>query len=251
MNKRFLYIALFVVFFMRFGATYGTHLVGGFISYQFVGVGSTGNRYKIRITAYRDCKPTSIGFTDDIEVCIFRKDNGKLLKSEIFPYISKRRVDPVGRTDCPEATQVCLEQAIYEKLVTLPISGFGYYVKWEVCCRNTQVNLRDNQNGQPDIGQTYQTTIPPSADHNSSPYFTEVPVPYICINDTTQLNNYAVDPDGDFLVYKLATPWMGASLTTNYPGCSQNYSAPVNIPPGSYKTGYNGSIPFGIISILF
>ncbi len=249
-SKRISHIALFVIFITCFNTTYGTHLVGGFISYQYVGVGSTGVKYNIRITSYRDCKPESIGFANEIEVCIYKRDNGALLKSETFKINTRKRVDPVGRTDCPEATNVCLEQAIYEKQVILPVSSFGYYVKWEVCCRNTQVNLRNNQDGQPDIGQTYQTVIPPSAVKNSSPFFTEVPVPFICINDTTQLNNYAIDPDGDSLVYKLATPWVGASITTNYPGCSMgNYKAPDPIGPGSYESGYNGNIPFGATGI--
>jgi gliding motility-associated-like protein len=244
--KRILHIALFVVFLSRFTATYATHLVGGFIGYQYVGTGSGGNRYKVRITSYRDCKPSSIEFADNIEVCIYHKDSRKLLKSQRFRISTRTRVNPVGRTDCPEATQVCLEQAIYEELVTLPVSSAGYYIVWEVCCRNEQVNLRNGSNGQPDIGQTYQTVIPPSAVKNSSPFFTDVPVPFICINDTTELSNYAIDPDGDSLVYKLATPWVGASFNTNYPGCSGgDYQAPQNISPAQYQTNYSGARPFG------
>jgi gliding motility-associated-like protein len=245
-SKRALHIALFAIFFIRFSATYATHLVGGFISYQFVGTSSAGNRYKIKIVSYRDCKPSSKDFDPNIDVCIYKKQDHKLLKSQTFRMNSREKVQPIGRTDCPEATSVCLEKAIYEELVDLPISSFGYYVKWEVCCRNTQVNLRDGQGGQPDIGQTYQTVIPPSAVRNSSPFFRDVPVPYICLNDTTEVSNYAIDADGDSLVYKLVTPWFGGSSNTNYPGCTgAPYKAPEPIPGSDYETGYSGAEPFG------
>lgn len=225
---------------------FATHLVGGFISYQYKGENSQGVQYTITITSYRDCKPGSIEFPDDIDVCVYNRNNLKLVGTYNFPYITKMKVNPVGRTDCPEATQVCLERAIFQKTIVLPKSTFGYFVKWEICCRNTQVNLRNDQQGQPFIGQTYQTIIPPTTVVNSSPYFLDVPVPFICVNDTVQINNYAVDPDGDQLVYKLATPWYGASINNNFPGCQSNYTAPEPIRNEDYNLNYSGKFPFGI-----
>lgn len=240
-----LYIGLLGLFLLKVDPAFSTHLVGGFISYQYIAETAQGVQYRITITSYRDCKPGSVQFADDIDICIFTKDTRKLLKSQNFKISTRTKVQPVGRTDCPEATQVCLEKAIYTGVIVVPRSSFGYYVKWEVCCRNTQVNLRNGQNGDPDIGQTYQTEIPPTSVVNSSPFFTDVPVPFICVNDTTQLNNYAVDPDGDSLYYRLATPWIGASLTNNYPGCKEDYEPPIPISPQQYQTGYGGSFPFG------
>ncbi|MCC6817988.1 MAG: gliding motility-associated C-terminal domain-containing protein [Bacteroidia bacterium] len=223
-----------------------THLVGGFINYQYKGESSQGVQYTITITSYRDCKPGSIEFPDDIDVCVFNRNNNKLAGTFNFPNVTMVKVNPVGRTDCPEATQVCLEKAIFQSTIVLPKSSFGYFVKWEICCRNTQVNLRNDQTGQPFIGQTYQTIIPPTNVVNSSPYFLDVPVPFICVNDTVQLNNYAVDPDGDKLVYKLATPWYGASISNNFPGCQSTYTPPEAIKGSDYEPGYSGTFPFGL-----
>jgi gliding motility-associated-like protein len=250
LNRKLKYILLLICLFISFGQLKATHLVGGFISYQYQSLTATGARYLVTITSYRDCKEGSIQFADNIDVCLYRRDNSRLLRSQNFRIKSKSKVNPIGRTDCPEATNVCLERAIYQELVDLPTSSFGYIVQWEVCCRNTQVNLRDDPvSGQPFIGQTYQTIIPPTNVKNSSPFFSEVPVPYICINDTTEVNNYAVDADGDSLVYKLATPWYGASLANNFPGCAQVYSPPVPISNTDYKLGFNGQIPFGASGI--
>ena len=222
-----------------------THLVGGFISYQYLRPTSAGARYRITIVSYRDCKAGSINFADDIDVCFYNRSNNNLYSSENFRISNKGKVQPIGRTDCPETVSVCLERAFYIKDVELPTSSFGYFVKYEVCCRNEQVNLRSDINGDPFIGQTYQTIIPPTNLKNSSPFFQDVPVPFICANDTTSLSNYAIDPDGDSLVYKLATPWYGASLANNFPGCSPRYTAPVEIFGVDYSNGYSGARPFG------
>lgn len=243
--RRYFYSVVFVLAFLSAGTLSGTHLVGGFISYEYVGTGSTGTRYNVKITSYRDCKPGSIEFASEIDVCVYNRSDLRLYNTYTFPRISREKVNPVGRTDCPEATQVCLEKAVFAAQITLPASSFGYYVKWEICCRNEQVNLRNDADGTPFIGQTYQTIIPPTNVRNSSPFFSDVPVPFICINDTTELNNYAIDPDGDSLVYKLATPWYGASLANNYPGCTPLYSPPVAISPADYQPGYGGNFPFG------
>ena len=247
LNRKLIYINLLLIAVFFAKEISATHLVGGFISYQYQSLTASGARYLVTIKAYRDCRPNpSVDFASNIDVCVYRRDNSQLHKTETFRLISRKPVKPIGRTDCPEALNTCLEEAIYQKIVDLPTSTFGYILKWEVCCRNTQVNLRDDPTeGQPFIGQTYQTIIPPTNVRNSSPYFSEVPVPFICINDTTDAINYAIDPDGDSLVYRLATPWYGASLSINYPGCTQNYFAPVPISNSDYRPGFNGQIPFG------
>jgi hypothetical protein len=246
-NRKFIYLNLLLIAVFFAKELSATHLVGGFISYQYQSLTASGARYLVTIKAYRDCRPNpSVDFASNIDVCVYRRDNSQLHKTETFRLLSRKPVKPIGRTDCPEALNTCLEEAIYQKIVDLPTSTFGYILKWEVCCRNTQVNLRDDPSeGQPFIGQTYQTIIPPTNVRNSSPYFSEVPVPFICINDTTDAINYAIDPDGDSLVYRLATPWYGASLAINYPGCTQNYMPPVPISNSDYRPGFNGQIPFG------
>ena len=55
-----------------------THLVGGFISYEYVGTSSFGARYTITITSYRDCKPGSIPFEPVIDVCVFQIIHNRL-----------------------------------------------------------------------------------------------------------------------------------------------------------------------------
>ncbi len=222
-----------------------SHLVGGFITYRFLGNNGTNSQYRVTIFAYRDCSrdgtADEVPFDDDIKLCVYR-GNKRYYTDYTIKLLSRKKVDPVGNTNCPEIASACLEQGIYETTITLPNSTSGYHLKWERCCRNTQNNLQD-QFGTAYQGQTYYATIPPTSLQNSSPYFLEVPVPFICRNDTTSLRNRAVDPDGDSLSFKLVTPWQGADnndpVITN---CSDPMSSFNDV---DYKSGYSATKPFG------
>jgi gliding motility-associated-like protein len=225
-----------------------THLVGGFASYEYLGQVGSNFRYRVRLTAYRDCTrgDQSVGFDETIGICIYNKGNNLLVQTATVPIGPKSIVQPLGNTSCPQNTQACIERGLYTTIVTLPASNAGYILKWERCCRNTQVNLPDSigPNGvlQPALGQTYLTEIPPTSIRNSSPFFTDVPVPFICVNDTAQIRNLAQDPDGDSLVYRLVRPWKGGSLTDAIPLCEQRYNGPQFV---EYRPGFSFSQPFG------
>ncbi len=222
-----------------------SHLVGGFITYRFLGNNGTNSQYRVTIFAYRDCSrdgtADEVPFDDDIKLCVYR-GNKRYYSDYTIKLLSRKKVDPVGNTNCPEIASACLEQGIYETTLVLPNSTTGYHLKWERCCRNTQNNLQD-QFGTAYQGQTYYATIPPTSLQNSSPYFLEVPVPFICRNDTTTLRNRAVDPDGDSLSFKLVTPWQGAN--NNDPvivTCSDPMSNFIDV---DYKNGFSATRPFG------
>ncbi len=229
----------------------GTHLVGGFASYEYIGrVGNTNNfRYRIFFKVYRDCNPNvRVGFDDFIDVCIYENNssgNMFLVQRESIQLGPIRKVQPIGFSNCPIDTSACIEETVYERVITLPQSNLGFTLKWERCCRNRQVNLPNRVfQGvfQPSEGQTFITKIPPTSIVNSSPYFSETPVPFVCVNDTTAIRNYAIDPDGDSLVYRLSAPFHGGSLGDAIPSCNTIYQGPQEV---TYAAGYNASQPFG------
>lgn len=225
-----------------------THLVGGFASYEYLGQVGSNFRYRVRLTAYRDCirGSESVPFDANINICIYNKLSNTLVQNQTVPIGPKTLVDPIGNVNCPQSKSACIEMGLYTTIVTLPASSAGYVLKWERCCRNTQVNLPDSigPNGvlQPALGQTFLTEIPPTAIRNSSPFFTDVPVPFICVNDTTQIRNLAQDPDGDSLVFRLVRPWKGGSLQDAIPSCEFRYNGPQVV---DYRPGYSFSQPFG------
>jgi gliding motility-associated-like protein len=229
------------------GVAQATHLVGGFISYRYIGQNATDTRYKVSLSVYRDCsndgdEKKRIPFDELITLCVYRTNN-ELQASFQIKLRSETTVDPVGNTDCPELASACLRKGVYEADITVPNTSTGYKIKWERCCRNTQNNLKD-LNGEPYQGQTYYGFIPASSLKNSSPYFLDVPVPFICAKDTTTIRNRALDPNpGDSLSYRFVTPWQGATLDLPISDvCMNPMSGQRNV---DYEPGYSATSPFG------
>lgn len=234
------YILLLLAFLGAWAGANATHLVGGSMSYQYVGRLSNGNfQYRVTLKVYRDCQASQVPFDDEIDVGVYHASgNRPLASSWKFSKISEIQVDPPSGVNCPNMPQVCFREAIYTRLIDVPSTNFGYHIVWKRCCRNTQNNIVD------DMGQTYYAFIPNTGIRNSSPFFTEVPAPYICINDTTIYLNGASDPDGDSLSYKLVHPWSGLNAIT------PTFSPPSTFPDPTndeviYRGPYNEVIPFG------
>jgi len=216
-----------------------THLVGGSTAFVYLGKDNSGKfNYRITFTIYRDCLFGQADYDDDIQVGFYENDGiGNLYKTIKLIKPSIRRVNPpTGGSSCANIPNFCLEEGIYTGFVSLDASPFGYDYVFERCCRNTMVNVPD------EIGQTYYGFISPTGIVNSSPRFTDIPAPYICLNDSVKLIYTAIDDDGDSLAYKLATPWDGADKSNPKPSPSLDFIYPRNVP---YKGGFSTANPFG------
>ena len=223
-----------------------THLVGGYLTYRFIGTNGSSSQYRVTLYVYRDCindnTDNEVPFDKEITLCIYNS-NRSYYDSRTISLVRSQKVDPVGNTTCPEVKSACMDQGIYETTITLPNNSTGYHLKWERCCRNTQNNLRDDNSGTPYQGQTYYGFIPASSLKNSSPFFQDMPIPFMCVNDTTTIRNRTIDPDGDSLSYRFVTPWQGASGTTPiYDNCP---SVMTSFPTVEYKSGFSATAPFG------
>lgn len=241
---------LFVVIMLSAQVAEATHLVGGYLTYRFLGSNGTQTQYRVTLYVYRDCikdgTDDEVPFDDEITLCIYNS-NRSYFSNRTVSITSKRKVDPVGNTNCPEVKTACLDQGIYETTITVPNTTTGYHIKWERCCRNTQNNLRDDNTGTPYQGQTYYGFIPASSLKNSAPVFQDVPVPFICARDTTVIRFRALDQDGDSLSYRFVTPWQGASGST--PILEDCPSTMTSFDDVEYVTGFNASRPFGATGV--
>jgi gliding motility-associated-like protein len=228
-----------------------THLVGGYMSYEYLGKTPNGNvRYKISVFMFRDCLSGQVDLEDRIDVGIYHVQTNRLARVITVPMIGgPRRVQPPGFTTCNfYDNNVCIERGVYETITELAPSDFGYHLMHVVCCRNVQVNLTTSADGTPNQGQTYYCRIPPTDLENSSPAFRTIPSPFICVNDTTDILYSAVDIDGDSLSYRIMHPFAGGAPT------GQLWNPPAIIDPNidavQYKNGYNSVIPFGMDGYL-
>lgn len=79
-----------------------------------------------------------------------------------------------------------------------------FEIRFSNCCRNDAIDNIQNPGSQ---GMGYILRINRQlASCNSSPFFTERPSPYLCRNVLASINQGAIDPDGDSLVFRFCAP---------------------------------------------
>ena len=213
MKKGILYLGLFILIHIA----HAYHIVGGEIEFRTLGVGL----YRISLIQYRDAAQTdNTFFESSIDVVIFsNKDNSRV--GEYF-------LDRVSISDVPYSNQECAidelktSKVLFSADVQLNPEDFsdeeGYYIVYERCCRNHVIR---NINNPGDTGMKYVLEIPPLWKDgkefiNSSPTLLRPLSDYACVDQLYYTDFTGVDPDGDSLAYRLATP-LNSSALAPYP----------------------------------
>jgi len=182
------------------------HLVGGEIYYEYLG----NNQYLLTMVIYRDCNSGAALFDSPAYVGIFDAQGQSVQVLQMFnPVVTN--IPPVVNNPCLQSPpNVCVEEGVYQEIVTLPNIPGGYTVAYQRCCRNVTINNIVNPSDQ---GGTYFTNIPGGPLYgNSSPYFTDFPPIVLCVGDTLVFDHGAIDPDSDSIVYEFTDPYHGASF---------------------------------------
>ena len=248
------YVFIIIAFTLFSGKADASHLIGGNLGYEYIGQFGGNYRYKIILTTYTDCAPPS-NFTngpeqtiEDIGVYEHDLQNSPLGGGPIKSFVASvnmtlvlvERIDPNIPNGCTIGTGTCIDKAVYEGLIDLPLNFSGYHIFYERCCRNgTIVNLI------PDESMSFHAYISPPLLENSSPVFTDDPVPFLCAGDTTTLLNSAIDPDGDMLVFSFVQPYDAQVSSDTDPAPGPPASLNWTINTVTYAGGYSLVQPFG------
>lgn len=242
MVKKILFLLLLSVFAILDIAE-ATHLVGGSLTYTYIGKAGQDYEYSVKVTMYRDCKDpndpgAAVPFDKTIQVGFYENkgNNPRVRTLTIALLTEKNIIPPASNVSCTLPTPKCINEGIYEGTIVLPASNYGYHIDYKRCCRNTLVNLPAEE------GQTYYGFIPPTNIINSTPDFTEVPAAFICAKDAAYIQNAAKDPDGDSLVYSLVWPYAGGDRNDPMPIPGPVFSG---LPLVQYNFGFSSSQPFG------
>lgn len=215
-----------------------SHIVGGDIYYDYLG----NNQYRIYISAFRDCLSNGADFDSPLPLGIFRALNNSMFQSINVPYTGKTSVPVTFNNPCViPPSNICTENSIYTTVVTLPPIPGGYRVAYVRCCRGPNINNLVNPD---DTGLTLTVNIPGIEDNayqNSSPRFNAYPPMLLCNNDDLYFDHSATDPDGDQLVYSLATPYRGGTPINPMPTPTP---APPYVPVG-WMGGFSQIQPLG------
>ncbi|MCB0400849.1 MAG: gliding motility-associated C-terminal domain-containing protein [Flavobacteriales bacterium] len=242
-----------LILFVLVGNLSASHLVGGSLGYEYLGQVGSNYRYKIILVVYNNCdansqiplpvatQPVSV-YDHDVSATTPLQGNDKPFEISLnLNLIDSHKVEPPVSSGCAIGQDVCIYKGVYEGIVDLPLSFTGYHLYFENFARNAAITNLFNPGG---TGMAFHAYIPPTLVNNSSPVFSDDPVPFLCVNDTVSILNTAIDPDGDQLVFSFITPM--ASATQSAPN---NLSWPIN--PVTYNVGYSTAQPFGAAGYSF
>lgn len=196
-----------------------THIVGGIVTYRYLG----SNKYELTYKIYRDCSAQT-GFDGDpnggpqsspFYYSIYENNQIFIDSNQLF-FKSKGKVSSAIVNDCLDTNQSCVEEAIYIDTITVPNGTKSYTIIHQRCCRNNGINNLKPISGGGMPGMTIYTVIPPTNTYsNNSAVFKNFPPLFICKDQQFVFDHSANDADGDQLKYYLVTPLEGA--TSNNP----------------------------------
>ena len=209
MKKTFLLLLLC----FQITSSYATHLIGGELTYEYLG---HGDWYKIKLTVYRDCYFGIPPFDERASIAVFNANGNALRYLEISTADSATIALPTASPCMVVPNTVCVSRAIYIDSLELPFIAGGYTLTYQRCCRNGSIA---NILNPTEAGSTYTCFMTEQAllQHNSSPVFNNLANPVICNQTLINFDHSATDRDGDRLVHKLCTPYYGASATAPIP----------------------------------
>ena len=214
----------------------GTHLVGGDFNYVHLG----GDQYEITLKIYRDCSPANTNgtlFDDNVAIGLW-DGTGNIEFGDVIliPLLAANITEVPVEMGNPCGTpppELCIEQALYTTVVTLPPNAYGWDLVYQRCCRNPTIVNLENLGGVENAGMTLQVHIPgtdATTESNSSPEFQELPPVALCTDLPFVWDHAALDPDGDELVYSLCPPKQGGD--------------PVNFQPNPPSTPPYLDVPY-------
>jgi hypothetical protein len=212
-------VFLLILFLSVFENVKASHMMGADISYECLG----NNQYRISLNIYRDC--SGIPVSSSYQVTIASASCGLSQTLSLAQTASTGlEVSPlcpaqISQSTCNGGTLPGVQQYTYQGVVTLGqqcddweiyTSGTG------MCCRNNAITNLSN----PSSADLHVRALLNNSNGlcNNSPFFTTLPVPYICNGQLINYNHGTVDLDGDSLVYTLANPLSGNGANIGYNG---------------------------------
>lgn len=223
------------------------HIKGGFFSYQYLGPGQGTNlRYRVTLTVYMICGPSSGQLSNPINFSIFNAGNSQFIQNVSVPITNQYNLGKAADEPCISGDQSgCYYTIVIYDLpvIELAPSASGYIIAYQRCCRIAGINNIQNSGA---VGNTFSIQIPgtnvlPGAETNSSPLFLVNDTAVVCANNYFQYSFQASDTNGDSLAYDLCDAIQGGDQTNNSPPTAANppYSA---VP---YSFSYSGVFPLG------
>ena len=232
---------------------FSSHIVGGEIAYDYLRHNAAGTEveYEVTLTMYRD--PDGKEYNLFANFGVFEQDaSGSWRTYKVVRGIPIGPITEVSTNDDPckqrSLTDERLQSATYTFTVSLEVGDNNYLIAYMEGFRNFSIN---NIQGAGNIGSVYDVLITPEAlrTQSSSPRFKDLPPIFICAGFDLEIDNSAVDPDGDIIIYSFCAPTFPGVGQTQPACCGCAAPNPeLCIPPFSgvdYVAPYSATNPLG------
>jgi len=190
-----------------------SHAVGADLTYACLG----GNQYEITLAFYRDCSGISAPGSASISIASASCGQSLSLSLTQVPGTGQE-VSPICismQTTCTGGAFPGIQEWVYTGIVTLPAQCNDWLFSYSTCCRNAAITNITSPSSQ---SMYIEAMLNNTLGCNSSPVFSNKPVPFVCDNQLFCFSPGALDPEYDSLVYSLITPMTSISATVTYTG---------------------------------
>jgi large repetitive protein len=194
-----------------------SHAAGAELTYVWV----SDSTYRFFAKFYRDCSGITEPF--DFVMCIRNGCSSfttsiTLTKMTTLPNGSSNGQSvstgcPGNQTSCNGGSVIGFKEWWYSGLYTLPSRCDSWRFSISECCRNNAITNLNSPGSQDIYIEAYLNNLDFS--QNSSPQFTNVPVPYVCAGQAFSYNNGTIEADGDSLVFSSIRPRDGSCGTAS------------------------------------
>ena len=234
-----------IIFLITFSVpSFASHIVGGEIYYDTIGTDANGDmQYNLYFELFRDC--AGIDFPGEgttsapFNYTIF-DENGNVIANADIPFNGSTELPLVYDDPCVEPPDdVCIESAIYQGTVTLPIIAGDYTIAYQV---GNWAGSYVNFTNPAQVGMTITSTIPGTntvSVANNSPRFADYPQIVFCLDNELTIPSNMIEEDGDSLAFKLCDPLL-------YDGTDLNPDPEAAPPydPIPWEPGFSATQPF-------
>ncbi len=214
-------------------AARATHISGGEIYWDCVGP----NQYEITLVVYRDCAGINLNSNYNLPVwspCDTLQVN---VSTPGGTEISQLCDIELPNSTCNGGSLPGVEQYVYTGIITLPPCDFWTVAWWDNWRNNAIVNLQNPGSQDIYIEATLNNIVAPC---ESSPEFTNLAIPYVCMGYPISYSYGVYDAEGDSLAYSL----IGARTTAGAPIPYVAPHTPTNPIPGLTLDPTTGQLNF-------
>lgn len=208
----FVTISFLVLFIQSQNEAYASHAQSADLTYQCLG----GNQYQLFLSFYRDCAGVAAPNTVTIDISsVSCNQNLNITMNRIAG--TGIEISPICNTlttQCSGGSYPGVQEYKYTGIVTLPSQCTDWVFSFSLCCRNASIGTILNPSGENIYVEAHLDNL--NFPCNSSPTFSNPPIPFVCVGQPYCFNNGSSDIDGDSLYYTLIAPATSATTSVTY-----------------------------------